>query len=105
MAIDGADLLIYSVRDAKILSALHRRGAWEPYEVYPNLNAMAACVAILGSVAVDAGDDLTDDEGCIRPKYRAQAMSRLTEELGNESDAEAAFGAAGWGEPPRSTHT
>lgn len=105
VAIDGADLLIYSVRDAKILSALYRRGAWEPYEVYPNLNAMAACVAILGSVAVDAGDDLTDDDSSIRPKYRAQAMSWLTEELGNETDAEAAFGAAGWGEPPRSTHT
>jgi len=101
VAIDGNDLMIYSIHSRTILQALPGGGSWQPYEVYSDLNTMAACMAILGSVAIEAGEDLTDDESHLRPKYANRAISRLREELHNDSAAEAAFEAAGWGEAPR----
>ena len=90
-------IFIYSIRTGKILNAygMHSRTSWEAREVHPDLNTMAACLAILGSVCVEAGEDFSNDHG-IRPKYLARAISLLTDELGNESEAVVIVGAAGW---------
>jgi hypothetical protein len=98
VAIEGDDPFIYSVRDERILYSLcHGRGTCEPYEVYPDLNTMAACMAILGTVAVNAGEDLFDDDDSqIRPIHMTQAIAQISKEIGDDSRAAAIVSAAGW---------
>jgi hypothetical protein len=99
VADEGADPFILSISRGSILYAEHGTGAWEPDEIYPDLLTMAACMAALGTVVLEAGQALTDDESCIRPQYRSLAISRLSSLLGSESDAEAVVSGAGWGAP------
>ncbi len=94
VADEGADPFIYY--HGRILFALHGEGAWEPREIYPDINSMAACMATLGSVVVNAGNEFTDDESFIRPEFRAEAISRLTTLLGSENEAEIIIETAGW---------
>lgn len=96
VAIEDGDLFIYSVREEKILYTRQSRGTYEPHEVYPDLNTMAACMAILGTVAVNAGEDLFDDEFQIRPTHMSQAIAQISKEIGDESKAAAIVAAAGW---------
>ncbi len=95
VADEGADPYIY--RNGKILFAQHGAGVWEPDEIYPDLNTMAACLATLGAVVLNAGDEFSDDDCYIRPKFRAEAISRLADILGNKNEAEAIVETAGWG--------
>lgn len=98
VAIEGNDPFIYSAHDGKILYARNGRGAWEPYVVYPDLNTMAACMAILGSVAINAGDDLYEhaDDIYMRPIHMTEAIERIADEIGDKSQAANIVGAAGW---------
>ncbi len=96
VAIEGKDPFICSVRDERVLYAHQGRGTVEPYEVYPDLNTMAACMAIVGTVAVDAGDDFTDDDCQIRPIYMTQAIGQISKEIGDDARAAAIVAAAGW---------
>jgi len=95
VADEGADPYIYF--HGRILFAQHGSGVWEPDEMYTDLYTMAACLATLGAVVLSGGSDLTDDDGFIRPKFRAEAISRLTDVLGDNTSAEAIIEAAGWG--------
>lgn len=91
-----SSVFIFSIRTGRILSAYGMRdGDWEPREVHPDINTMAACMAILGSVCAEAGEDFSTDSG-IRQQYLDQAVSLLTEELGNETEARSIIGPAGW---------
>lgn len=92
---NGGDPFIYC--DNKILFAEHGAGVWEPDEIYPDLNTMAAALAILGAVVLNAGIEFTDDDCYVRPEFRAEAVSRLAEILGSETKAEAIVITAGWG--------
>ena len=96
VAIEDGNPFIYLVRDERILHACYGRGTFEPYEVYPDLNTMAACMAILGTVAVNAGEEFYDDEFAIRPIYMTQAIAQISKEIGDESRAAAIVAAAGW---------
>jgi len=95
VADEGADPFIYC--NGTILFAEHGAGVWEPAEIYPDLNTMAASIATLGSVVLNAGEDLTDDDGWIRPEFRAEAISRLAAILGSEAEAGTIVESAGWG--------
>ena len=94
VAVEGADPFIYC--NGAILFAHHGEGLWEPDQIYPDLNTMAACMAIVGSVVSRAGENLVNDDCSIRPEFRAQVVSQLTQILGDEREAEAIVQTAGW---------
>ena len=95
VADEGADPYIYCT--GRILFAQHGAGVWKPDEIYPDLNTMAACLATLGAIVLKGGKDLTNEECYIRPQYRAEAVSRLAEIVGDKHLAEAIVVTAGWG--------
>ena len=94
VADEGADPYIFC--SDRVLFAHHGEAVWEPSEIYKDLNTMAAAVATLGTVIVEAGDDFTDEDCFVRPKYREEAVSRLTKILGTASTAESIVERAGW---------
>ncbi|MEM1211422.1 MAG: hypothetical protein AAGI68_03905 [Planctomycetota bacterium] len=95
VADEGGDPYIYC--QDKVFLAQHGSGVWEPDEIYSNLNLMAACLATLGAVVLDGGDEFTDEDSCVRPVFRAEAISRLADILGDKNKAEAIVITAGWG--------
>lgn len=94
IADEGADPYIF--HDGKILFANHGTGGWDPDEIYPDINTMAACIATLGEVRLDAGEDFTDDDSIIRPKFIDEAIQKLTAILGDKASAEAKLQTSGW---------
>ena len=97
VADEGADPFIFSIADGAILYAHHGTGSWDADRLYANINAMAACMATLGGVVLDAGDTFTDENSNINPEHRASAVARLTELLGDAREAEIIVETAGWG--------
>ena len=95
VAFEAGDPYIHS--NGRVLHAQHGAGVWEPSEIFPDLNTMAACLATLGAVILNAGDEFTDDDCRIRPEFRAAALARLAEILGRKSAAEIVIEIAGWG--------
>lgn len=96
VADEGGDPFIFSRSAGSILSAHHGEGVWEPELIYPDIFAMAACMATLGSIVTDASNDFCDRECRIRPKYQTEAMQRIEEVLGSRAKAETVLGACGW---------
>jgi len=96
VADEGGDPFVLDRRSGRILLAQHGTGVWEPKEIFENIKEMAACLAALGSVVVEAGPSLTDDNSDILPEHRAKSKVLLTELLGSSNQAEAALGALGW---------
>jgi len=96
IADEGADPYIFDAESRRVLFAHHGMGSWDADEVYPDLNTMAACIATLGSVIMDA-DEFTDDDCVIHPDCIDEAVRRLTELLASSSAAEAIVATAGWG--------
>ncbi len=94
VADEGADPFIYC--HGRILFAHHGEGGWEPCELYPDIVTMAACMGTLGSVVLNAGEKFSDDDGYIRPEFRTEAISRLTEIIKNKTEAEIIVETAGW---------
>jgi hypothetical protein len=97
VADQGGDPFIYDSATSKILFAYHGRGQWDPAECFPDLPTMAASLATLGSVIRAAGEDFTDAESYVRPKYRDAAAARLLDILGSREATETVFDLAGWG--------
>jgi hypothetical protein len=97
VADEGADPFIYDASTAEILFANHGAGTWKPVEAYPDLNTMAACMAIFGIVSIQAGENFTDEQSYVSPEHRAEAVSRLLEVLADKEAAEAIIVNAGWG--------
>jgi hypothetical protein len=58
---------------------------------------MAACLAQIGGIVLEAGSEYMEEDYSIRPKYRALALARLQELLGSRPDAETVLGVLGWG--------
>ena len=96
VADEGGDPYIYDADTRQVLFAQHGMGTWEAGELYANLNTMAACLATLGNVILNA-EEFTDDDERVKPQYREQAVSLLAELLGSRSEAEAIVETAGWG--------
>jgi hypothetical protein len=97
VADEGGDPFIFARSSGVVLHAYHGEGKWDAGEMFPDLNTMAACLAQIGAIVLEAGDDFTEEDCSIRPKYRVLASARLQELLGSKSDAEAVLGVLGWG--------
>jgi hypothetical protein len=93
----GGDPFIFDRASSTVLVAHHGEGLWEPKEWFPNVIAMASCLAILGSVVRAAEDNFMDADFYVRQENRVRAVTRLTEVLGSRAKAEAIVGGAGWG--------
>jgi hypothetical protein len=97
VADEGGDPFIFARSSGVILHAYHGEGEWDTGEMFPDLITMAACLAQIGAIVLDAGRDYMEEDCSIRPKYRALASARLQELLGAKSDAETVLGVLGWG--------
>jgi hypothetical protein len=97
VADEGGDPFIFVRSSGVVLHAYHGEGEWDAGEMFPDLNTMAACLAQIGAIVLEAGDDFTEEDCSIRPKNRAMASARLQELLGSKSEAEAVLGVLGWG--------
>jgi hypothetical protein len=97
VADEGGDPFIFERSSGVILHAYHGEGEWDAGEMFPDLNTMVACLAQIGAIVLDAGDDYTEEDCSVRPKYRALASGRLQELLGSKSEAEAVLRVLGWG--------
>lgn len=86
IADQGADPLIYHRQTGEILFDRHG-GPWNPLVIFPDIITMTACLATIGSVCVDAEDDLWTDDERINPTLRATLETRLTAILGSASAA------------------
>jgi hypothetical protein len=97
VADEGGDPFIFVRSSGVVLHAYHGEGEWDAGEMFPDLNAMAACLAQLGAIASEAGIEFLSEDYSVRPEYRALASTRLQDLLGEKSDAEAILGVLGWG--------
>jgi hypothetical protein len=97
VADEGGDPFIFVRSSGVVLHAYHGEGEWDAGEMFPDLNAMAACLAQLGAIASEAGEEFLAEDYSIRPECRALASARLCELLGAKSEAEAVLGVLGWG--------
>ncbi len=95
IADEGADPYIFC--EGKVLFAYHGSGKWKPEDAYADINTMAACLATLGSVVLEAEDEFTNDDGDVRAKHKRDAIARLTAILGDKLAAETIVERAGWG--------
>lgn len=96
-AMESGDPFIFVRSSGAVLHACHGEGEWYAGEMFPDLNTMAACLALIGAVVLEAGDEFTEEDCSIRDKYRALASARLQELLGSKSEAEAVLRGLGWG--------
>jgi hypothetical protein len=97
VADQGGDPFILSRSSGVVLHDEHGRGNWEPREIFPDLFTMAASLGQLGAVVVAAGEDFTDKDCIIRPKWRDEAKTALRRLLGSTTAAESVLGSLGWG--------
>jgi hypothetical protein len=97
VADQGGDPFILSRLSGAVLHAEHGLGYWEAGELFPDLTTLAACLGQLGAVVTSAGKQFTDDDCCIRPIYRDEALTALKQLLGSSEDAEHVLESLGWG--------
>jgi hypothetical protein len=96
VADEGGDPFIFSRASGAVLHAYHGEGDWDAGEMFPDLNTMAACLAELGSIVVEAGDAFMEKDCSIRPEFQTLASARLEELLGSKTSAEEILGVLGW---------
>lgn len=98
VANEGGDPFIFSRSSEVIFHAFCGEGVWNASEIFPNLNTMAACLAHLGAIVLEAGDEFTEDDCNIRPECRRLASDHLQELLGTPSSARRVLDRLGWGD-------
>jgi hypothetical protein len=91
-----ADPLILEMSTGRVLYALHGAGRWDAQLLAPDLRTLAAVLAAVGGVHEDAGDDLCDDEGELRPRHREAAVRAAAAVLGGDEAARAFFDRLEW---------
>ena len=96
VAAEDGDAFILSRSTGVILFARHGQGVWRPGEIFPDVNAMAACLASLGSIIRDAGATFTDDDSLIRPEHRVRATHQVSAILGSDVLAADVLSTLGW---------
>ena len=97
VADQGGDPFILSRSSGPVLHDEHGRGVWEPGELFPDLNTMAACLGQLGAVVAAAGEGFTDEDCRIRADWHAEAHAGLRRLLGSAAAADCVLSALGWG--------
>ena len=96
VADEGGDPFIFDRSSGVVLHAFHGEEEWDAREMFPDLNTMAACLAQIGGIVLEARNVYAAEDCSIRPKYRALAATRLQELLGSKPDAEAVLKVLGW---------
>lgn len=91
---DGAFMV--SLSSEPVSFALHGASVWNPIALFPDMTIMAACLAVLGLIVFEAGNDFTDAECLIRPQYLADATAQVTEMVGSSTKAELVLRTLGW---------
>lgn len=89
IASQGGDPFIFKLSSGEILFAQHGGGAWNPEVIFPDIITMTACLATIGQVCDEAGDDLWTEDESVNPAFRAILETRLTAILGDASAATA----------------
>jgi hypothetical protein len=97
VAYEGGDPFILCRRSGGILHAVHGQGDWEASEMFGDLLSMAACMAIMGIVVADAGENLTNAKGYIRAAHRQHVEADLRRVLGSDLPVDNILGELGWG--------
>lgn len=96
VADEGGDPFIFDQTSGAVLHAYLGEGVWDARETFPDLNTMAACLALVGAIFLKAGHAFLDRDCSIQPKFRALAMARLRELLGSKAEAESVLDELGW---------
>jgi hypothetical protein len=96
VADEGGDPFIFSRSSGAVLHAYHGSGTWDAAEMFPDLNTMAACLAQIGAIVLEAGGAYMEEDCSIRLEFRALAFARLHELLGSRSKAKAILNVLGW---------
>lgn len=96
IADEGGDPFIFVRSTGVVLHAYHGEGKWHPTEIFSDLCTMAACLAQIGILVRDAGEELTEHDGTLRAKFRELAYLRLKQLLGTKSNAEVVLSTLGW---------
>jgi hypothetical protein len=97
VADEGGDPFILERSSGVVLHAYHGEGVWDASEMFPDLNTMAACLAQLGAIVLESGQEFTEEDCSIRAAFKTLAAIRFQELLGSKSIAEAVLGELGWG--------
>ena len=97
VADEAGDPFIFSRSSGRILSAQHGTGQWEPTELFADIGTMAASLAVLGIVVVNAGLSLVDEEYRIRTEHRNDAERRLAAILESREATATVLASLGWG--------
>ncbi len=96
IAEQNADPFIFERNTGQVLFAFHGAGRWEASVLTQDLTTFLAALAAIGTVYLDAGDDLEDDDGELRPAHRDAALGALATVLGDEAAAERFFQTLEW---------
>ncbi|ELC7322426.1 hypothetical protein D7T48_12360 [Stenotrophomonas maltophilia] len=86
----GADPFILDLDDGRVLFSHHGAGLLDAGEIAADVLTLMAALAAAGTVYLEAGDDLydDDDDGGIRAMHEEAAVQAVVQVLGNRLDAE-----------------
>ncbi|WP_295565905.1 hypothetical protein [uncultured Stenotrophomonas sp.] len=86
----GADPFILDLDDGRVLFSHHGAGLLDAGEIAADVPTLMAALVAAGTVYLDAGDDLynDDDDGSIRAVHEEAALQAVALVLGNRLDAE-----------------
>lgn len=96
VADEGGDPFILVRSSGLVLHACHGEGEWDARELFPDLTTMAACLALIGGIVLEAGKEYMEEDCSICPKYRELASARMQLLLGSKHDAVAVLEYLGW---------
>lgn len=86
----GADPFILDLDDGRVLFSHHGAGLLDAGEIATDVPTLMAALAAAGTVYMEAGDDLynDDDDGGIRAEHQEAAVQAVAQVLGDRIDAE-----------------
>ncbi|MCF7750038.1 SUKH-4 family immunity protein [Bacillus subtilis subsp. subtilis] len=96
IAEQNADPFILDGDSGQVLFAFHGAGRWDATVLTEDLPTFLAALAAVGTVYLDAGDDLEDDDGELRPAHRQAAVRAVAAVLGGDEAAEDFFDILEW---------
>lgn len=96
IADQNADPFIFDADSGQVLFARHGGGTWDAAPLAPDLNTFLAALAAVGTVYLDAEEDLEDEDGELRPEHRAAALQAVAQVLGDAGAAEDFFDTLEW---------
>ncbi len=96
IADEGGDPFIFSRGTGSILYAHHGTGSWKPQPLFANLERAITSLVVLATMVHTAGDELTDEDGSITARYRAELIARLTPIVGSDSEAMRVMSTLAW---------